>query len=497
MRLAHRLPHVLIVAIAIAFVMGGPVALAMTGYSDAVPGAHFPAIAWPTRAPILTKAQNAALVGAARKKIKHVVFILQENRSFDSYFGTYPGADGLIGASVCLPTPAGGCQGPYADHADVNGGGPHGHDSFLGDVNHGAMDGFLKVAGKARLNCADPNDPACADTNGTDVMGYHTQSDIPNYWAYAHHFVLQDHLFEPVSSWSLPDHLYSVSEWSAYCPSIDPMSCTTKDQNLSVVPPNGLDGARNPPSPKDPTYAWTDLTYLLHKAGVSWGYFVSPGTEPDCEDADAITCKPVSQKGKTPGIWNPLPDFTTVREDHQLANIAPTKKFLQDARKGTLPAVSWIIPSGATSEHPPNRVSDGQSYVTKLVNAVMKSSDWSSTAIFISWDDWGGFYDHVLPPRIDASGYGLRVPGLVISPWAKRGYIDHHNMSFDANVRLVEDLFLNGQRLDPATDGRPDRRPTVREDTAHTGNLLDDFNFSRRPRRPLILPEHPHTTLTG
>ena len=167
------------------------------------------------------------------------------------------------------------------------------------------------------------------------------------------------------------------------------------------------------------------------------------------------------------------------------------------ARTGHLPAVSWVIPSGRDSEHPPARVSAGQSYVTRLVDSVMHGKDWRSTAIFLAWDDWGGFYDHVPPPHVDFNGYGLRVPGLVISPYARTGYVDHQSLSFDAYVKFIEDDFLGGQRLDPRTDGRPDGRPDVREDNPGLGNLAYDFDFSRRPRPPAPLPVHPHTTLTG
>jgi phospholipase C len=121
----------------------------------------------------------------------------------------------------------------------------------------------------------------------------------------------------------------------------------------------------------------------------------------------------------------------------------------------------------------------------------MRSRDWSSTAIFLAWDDWGGFYDHVDPPHVDENGYGLRVPGIVISAYAKRGYVDHQTLSFDAYAKFIEDDFLGGQRLDPRTDGRPDRRPDVRENLSILGNLVNDFDFSQRPRRPLILRPRP------
>src|SRR5207237_4253502 len=134
-----------------------------------------------------------------------------------------------------------------------------------------------------------------------------------------------------------------------------------------------------------PDYAWTDLTYLLHAHHVSWGYYVVDGTEPDCEDDSAIACSPVRQGQKTPGIWNPLPYFDTVRDDGELDNIQSVDRFYESAKDGSLPAVSWVIPSGINSEHPPGKVSAGQAYVTSLVNAVMSGPDWSSTAIFLGW----------------------------------------------------------------------------------------------------------------
>jgi phospholipase C len=147
------------------------------------------------------------------------------------------------------------------------------------------------------------------------------------------------------------------------------------------------------------------------------------------------------------------------------------------------------------SEHPPAPVSAGQSYVTGLIDAVMKSPDWSSSAIFLAWDDWGGFYDNVVPPTVDQNGFGLRVPGLVISPYAKSGYIDHQILSFDAYNKFIEDDFLNGERLNPIIDGRPDPRPDVRESLPILGDLQNDFDFSQAPRPPLLLPVDPHTTL--
>jgi phospholipase C len=136
-------------------------------------------------------------------------------------------------------------------------------------------------------------------------------------------------------------------------------------------------------------------------------------------------------------------------------------------------------------------VTRGQTYVTSVINAVMRSRDWRSTAIFLAWDDWGGFYDHVVPPVVDHNGFGIRVPSLLISPYARRGFVDHRTASLDAIVKFIEDDFLGGQRLDPKTDGRPDPRPWVRDATPQIGDLKHDFDFRQRPRPPLFLPLHP------
>ncbi|HZU56898.1 MAG TPA: alkaline phosphatase family protein [Actinocrinis sp.] len=420
-------------------------------------------------------------------KIKHVVVIMQENRSFDSYFGTFPGADG-IPANVCVPDPAtGGCDRPFHNPNDVNGGGPHGATNATADIASGKMDGFVTQAEKARKGCLDPNNPACGSGKVPDVMGWHDAREIPNYWTYAKDFVLQDHMFEPNASWSLPEHLFMVSEWSAHCTQHgNPSSCVNALQN-----PGDPTDVKGGGTGKAPIYAWTDLTYLLHEYGVSWGYFVATGTEPDCEDDSAVTCAPIKQNAKTPGIWNPLPYFDTVKADGQLGNIQSVDNFLSRAQNGTLPAVSWLAPSGDVSEHPPAAISAGQAYVTTLINAVMHGPDWDSTAIFLAWDDWGGFYDHVAPPTVDENGYGLRVPALVISPYAKRGTIDHQTMSFDAYDKFIEDLFLKGQRLAPSTDGRPDPRPDVRENAPQLGDLMADFDFGQAPLPPIALSPTP------
>jgi phospholipase C len=444
---------------------------------------------WVVSIALILFAPAAAQAKAASgiHKIKHVVIIMQENRSFDSYFGTYPGADGIKMRhgvpTVCVPDPLRHtCVRPYHDSRDVNYGGPHEQGAYNTDYNHGRMDGFVR----ARQSCVNAIDPIdCVATLRPDMMGYHDQREISNYWNYARGFVLQDHMFEPNASWSLPAHLFLVSEWSARCIKVgDPFSCAS---NIEL--PN-LPTDLGPAPHTNPSYAWTDLTYLLHRRRVSWGYYVKKGPEPDCETGQMF-CTYVAQSARTPGIWNPLPSFTTVQQNHQVGNVRDTSAFLSAARSGHLPAVSWVVPSGAVSEHPTSSIRAGQAYVTNLVNTIGRGPDWKSTAIFVSWDDWGGFYDHVRPPVIDLNGYGFRVPGLVISPYARKGFIDHQQLSFDAFAKFIEDDFLGSQRLNPKTDGRPDPRPTVRENTPGLGDLRRDFNFQQTPRLPPILPTHP------
>ena len=495
---------------------------------------------------------TAADGSAGIHTIRHVIVVMQENRSFDSYFGTFPGADGIPRRdghfSVCSPDPRSGiCQRPYHDPSLVNGGGPHDAPPERLDVDGGRMDGFVRMAESPGGRGCGGLTGICSASAPPDAMGYHDAREIPNYWRWAHDFTLQDHLFASNASWSLPAHLYLVSGWSASCTRRDdPSSCRTDIQlngfhtsqiagagrragnagrHLRVrsrlrplvrclaahgVPLRGFGLDLHDPgmpgalaacralAPRrvfrrlspDANYAWTDLTYLLHRAGVSWRYYVHGGLQPDCADGDA-NCTPGRQSARTPEIWNPLPSFTTVKQDGQVGDVQDVSGFFAAAQAGTLPAVSWVVPDEAHSEHPPANIQNGQAWVTSVIDAAMASPDWSSTAIFLAWDDWGGFYDHVVPPRVDAAGYGLRVPGLVISPWAKRGFIDHQTLSFDAINKFVEDDFLAGSRIDPRTDGRPDPRPDVREASPVLGNLVREFDFTQPPLPPDPLPLHP------
>ena len=248
-------------------------------------------------------------------KIKHVIVIMQENRSFDSYFGHFKGAKG-IPKGACVPDPVnGGCVKPFADHKDSNKGGPHMDANALADIDHGKMDGFVK---EAELHCHGT--PPCP----TDVMGFHPASDIPNYTAYAKDFVLADDFYESDHSWSLPAHLFMVSAWSATCSHPkNPMSC------------KGTDSPRNRSVTHPQPFGWTDLTWLLNRDHVSWGYYLDGG----------------AGSGGVPSIWNPLPGFRDVHKDGQAADVQPLSSFFTQAKSA--PAEGLLDRAQASGQRAP------------------------------------------------------------------------------------------------------------------------------------------------
>jgi phospholipase C len=433
------------------------------------------------------------LVPAGIHKIKHVIIVMQENRSFDSYFGTYPGADGIPmkdgKPTVCVPNAAGGCTRPYHDTADRNGGGPHGEGNAIADVADGKMNGFIRQQALARKGCHVLADPACSSSRTPDVMGYHTAAEIPNYWTYAKDFVLDDHMFEPVKTWSLADHLYMVSAWSAKCRNRSPMSCKT-----DIVGPYQVTSFDNAVAQELATgqtsidFAWTDITYLLHEHHVSWAYYVQAGTQPDCDNDSAETCAAVKQNVQTLGIWNPLPMFTDVQQDHQLGNIRSLDAYFNAAKTGALPAVSWITPSGADSDHPPASIHRGQAYVTAIINAAMKSPDWDSTAIFLAWDDWGGFYDHVVPPAVDQEGYGLRVPAITISPTPRSGTSTTRRSAAMPTSSSSRTTSWAAPGSTPGPTAAPIRGPTSGKTSRSWGTWLPTSTSARNPGPPCSCP---------
>jgi phospholipase C len=285
-------------------------------------------------------------------------------------------------------------------------------------------------------------------------------------------------------------HFYIVSGWSANC---SDGSCT------SFIP----DGDRGPNYGYSSDFSWKSIVDLLesHSPAINWRYYVMTNFDVNCGSCNG----PCLSSGQDSyfNIWDPLPWFASIkgtpREDKvkngQKSGV-PTEgltEFWHDVDIGTLPPVSWVIPGINESEHafgnPPNiKVTDGQTYVTTLINKIMSKPDiWQHCAIFVAWDDWGGFYDHVkppVPPVPDNNGYGLRVPAMLISPFAKEGYVDHQELSFDAYLKLIEDRFLESARI--MGDGRAkDGMGSIREEAANLGDLLYEFDFTQPARAPM------------
>lgn len=391
-------------------------------------------------------AQNRtpAAVPAGMDKVQHIVWIIQENHSFDNYFGTYPGADGLP-PDACSPELPGAkrCVAPFHMPAKMP---PcdlaHRWVIAHADYDHGAMDGFVWAEGTAY------------------TMGYYDQRDIPNYWAYAHHYVLADRFFSSLMGASLPNHLYTVAAQSG---GVINNMFSVKEVEDDLDSPGG--------------YSFATMVNLFNKAHISWKYYVetqrinSPAAKRDyLADPDP----------KHYSLWNPLPGFKAIRENPaDMAHLVSLNEFFDDLKSGTLPAVSWIVPMGIDSEHPPAFPETGMWYVTRLLNSLMQSPYWKSTVVFLTWDDYGGFYDHVPPPLVDAFGYGPRVPTLVISPFAKSDYISHQTYDFTSMLKFIELRF----GLDHLT---------ARDDKADP--MLDCFDFNQKPNPPLIIqpvPENP------
>jgi len=408
---------------------------------------------WDAIAPVSRPPGNKHVVSSVR----HIVIIEMENRSFDHYFGTYPGVNGLPSPLPCNPDPQKNnrCIKAFHDTTLRNYGGPHGYGAFGTDLDHGKLDGFIRSAEHSDSKFPDP-DP-------DEVMGFHTCSEIPVYCNLAQHGVLADNTFAATLSWSTMAHLFLVSAWSA--------SCSVHDDPMSCVPDNKVNVRTSPP----PDYAWTDVTWLLHAAGVSWGYYVYNKGAPELPwngDGEAPDLNIYSKIG----MWNPLPGFDDVADDGELSNIQPGESFDAAATSGTIPSVAWIVPSFDFSDHPTANISRGQAFVKSVVDEIEAGPDAGSTLIILNWDEWGGFYDHVVPPMMkDGMGYGFRVPLILYGPMVKAGTIDHQLLSSDAYLKLIEDQFLGGRRID-GNDGRADSRPGVREDTPGLGDLSNDLD---------------------
>ncbi len=381
-------------------------------------------------------------------KIQHVIWIMQENHSFDNYFGTYPGADGLP-PSTCLPTEPGSkhCVKPFhmptgAPACDLM----HYWEVAHAGYDNAKMDGFVWAEGTPY------------------TMGYYDQRDIPNYWQYARHYTLADRFFSSMNGPSGPNHVYTVAAQSG---GLIVNAFTLKQVEDVLDDPDG--------------FSFASMINLFQKTNVSWKYYVE--TQPLPPGKKKIGINLYYPNPKEYSIWNPLPGFKAVRDNPEaMKHLVDLRDFYRDLREGTLPEVTWIVPMLRDSEHPPQSPAQGMWYVTSLVNAVMESPYWKNSVIFLNWDDYGGYYDHVPPPTVDAFGYGPRVPAIVISPYAKPDYVSHYVYDFTSVLKFIEERW-NLAHL------------TALDDRAN--DLSDVFDFDQTPNPPLVIPiPGPLSTIT-
>ncbi len=401
--------------------------------------------------PVAVNATDPATVALARDKIEHVVFLIKENRTFDHYFGRFPSADGATQGATC----DGGTK-PLERATDA---------AFAS--GHSFIDGISVING-GRMNCFGP-----------EAYVQFWEEDIPNYWAYARTFTLADRFFSSVYGPTGIEHLWTFAAQSdrfvdherpgqlgvgrrQFCD--DPLETAysfkrlTREEQERVfrLEEEGKDSALGLLDLWEERWPCTDVEILpdrLEEAGISWKSY------------------------RGPNEWvQPLRMVRHVRFSDMWEKVVPDTDFVKDIRRGQLPAVSWVTPSFANSEHPPASVCRGENWTVDVMNELMRSEYWDSTAVVVTWDDFGGFYDHVPPPHVDIYGMGPRVPTIIISPWAKPGAVDHDTMEFMSVLRFIEVIF--------------DLEPLTARDAA-ADDMLSAFDFTQQPIEPLILQERP------
>ncbi|MBV9719463.1 MAG: hypothetical protein JOZ77_09085 [Candidatus Eremiobacteraeota bacterium] len=397
--------------------------------------------------------------------IQHVVIVIQENRTFDNLFATFPNADGTTQGRMKLPS--GGYsyiplqKSNLVEPCDFG----HSYRGYRKDYDNGAMDGFnLEGGGKP-----------CPGPTGTKTYQYVNRAQIAPYWAIAKSWVLADHMFQTQGSGSFTAHQDLIrggtlieagrkSKTLVDFPSAMPWGCDApKYTKTSILVSKGVDELshyRRHDGPF-PCLTYPTLRDLLDSKGVTWKYYSPP--EP---------------RG-TGKLWSAFDAIQAVREGPEWAtNVVPTTQFFSDVQYGQLAGLSWIVPDLFNSDHPATAYDYGPSWVASIVNAIGESAYWNSTAVIVVWDDWGGFYDHVAPPLQDQSGgLGFRVPMLLVSPYARKaspkhpGYVSHTQYEFGSIIKFVEDTWNLGSL------GTTDVRAT---------SIVDSLDFSQSPR-----PFHP------
>jgi phospholipase C len=408
------------------------IALALAVTSGCSPSTGGPAVANPPM--IGRRAIVRDLSPDSLRKIKHVVVIVQENRSFDNLFQGYPGADTVSsgklsnGQTVALQPVS--LAAPY----DIE----HVLSDFLAGYDNGNMDGFDKELAYGNLQ-GYPH----------PEYGYVPHSESTRYFAMAGQYVLADRMFASNVDASFVSHQYIIAaqannavdlptgQWGCGGGSYDHVFTITPQRTLGPTEP--------------PCFTYKTIADELDARKLTWRFYTPqlgfPGSE-----------------------WSAFAAVSQIRNGPDWTNdvVSPEIKVLQDVANATLANVTWVVPSESNSDHPGIQTTTGPKWVASVVNAIGQSKFWSTTAIFVMWDEWGGWYDHVTPPYVDSDGLGIRVPLLVISPYAKKGYVSHVTYEHGSILRFMED------RFGLARLAASDRRATSPE--------ADCFDFTQAPR---------------
>ncbi len=397
-----------------------------------------------------TSTPTVATAKVPQGPIKHIVFFVKENRTFDNYFGTYPGANGSTTA-----VDSQGKTVPLQHESDQVPDISHSSQSAIMAYDSGKMDRFDQIQSQKMKHPSPPY-------QNNSLTQFH-QSDIPNYWTYAQNYVLGDNMFSSLMGPSFPNHLYTVAAQSGGAinnPTTDKNIGTTRnaakgwgcDIQNQKVQVKASDGSV---SLQEACFDFKTLADELDGKQYSWRYYAP-------------------QSGEGGYIWSSFDAIKHIRYGPDWKFVVPTEQFMTDAANGNLPTVSWIVTPANVSEHAPASVCTGENWTVQMLNSLMKGPNWSSTAVFLTWDDFGGFYDHVAPQQIDGYGLGFRVPLLVISPYAKKGYIDHTQYEYSSMLRFAEDSF---------------GLPTMTNRDKGANNMMGAFDFSQSPRSPVLLQQ--------
>lgn len=394
----------------------------------------------------------------ARDKIRHVVFIVKENRTFDHMFGRFPGAEGARSGYTCK-----GKKVRLQRAAPNENGADHSFVAGLTAVNGGKM------------NCFDAIRGGSIDRSYNQYL----EDDIPNYWRYAERFTLADRFFSSVYGPTGVEHLWTLAAQSdrfvdhqrpgQFGTGARRENCDDREERVwsfKELTPEEEDLAyeleERPAIEELVRRFWEErwpcidietLPDRLEDAGLSWRYY--DGGNPYVQIMRMI------KHIRTTGMWE---------------NVVPESQFVADARVGDLPAMSWVIPPYDLSDHPrgTRSICDGENWTVRTINAVMESPQWPNSAIVLTWDDFGGFYDHVPPPHVDLYGFGPRVPAIIISPWARAGHIDSRTYEFASVLKFAERIY---------------DLPHLHRRDARANDMLSAFDFEQEPNPPLVLKE--------